>query len=114
MGGYAAPAISPASRTSLPFRAGTPQASMSRRSPSSASRSMGEGGKTDTPPIVADTQAYERWLRKRVDSESDLAYKHQQMRDSVFAFLRATFYRLGVAVGGNLSGRRQGAVRLAP
>ena len=54
---------------------------------------MGEGGKTDTPPIVADTQAYERWLRKRVDSESDLAYKHQQMRDSVFAFLRATFYR---------------------
>ena len=48
---------------------------------------MGEGGKTDTPPIVADTQAYERWLRKRVDSESDLAYKHQQMRDPVFAFL---------------------------
>jgi hypothetical protein len=54
---------------------------------------MGEGGKTDTLPIVADTQAYKRWLRKRVDSESDLAYKHQQMRDSVFAFLRATFYR---------------------
>jgi hypothetical protein len=45
-------------------------------------------------PIVADTQAYERWLHKRVDVvESDLTLKHQQMRGSVFAFLRGTFYR---------------------
>jgi len=38
--------------------------------------------------------AYERWLHKRAEVvESDLKLKHQLMRGSVFAFLRATFYR---------------------
>jgi hypothetical protein len=45
-------------------------------------------------PIVAATQAYERWLHKHVVMvESDLKLKHQYMKDSLFAFLRATFYR---------------------
>ena len=45
-------------------------------------------------PVIAATQAYERWLHKHVVVvESDLKLKHQYMRDSLFAFLRATFYR---------------------
>jgi uncharacterized protein (DUF2252 family) len=45
-------------------------------------------------PIIAATQAYERWLHERVEVvESDLKLKHQLMRGSVVAFLRATFYR---------------------
>ena len=33
-------------------------------------------------------------MHKRVDvEESDLAYKYQPMRDSIFAVLRGTFYR---------------------
>src|SRR5262245_19741864 len=45
-------------------------------------------------PIVAATQAYERWLGKHVVVvESDLKLKHQYMKDSLFVFLRATFYR---------------------
>jgi Uncharacterized protein conserved in bacteria (DUF2252) len=45
-------------------------------------------------PIIAATEAYERWLHERVEVvESDLKLKHQLMRGSVFAFLRATFYR---------------------
>lgn len=45
-------------------------------------------------PVIAATQAYERWLHKHVVVvESDLKLKHQYMKDSLFAFLRATFYR---------------------
>ncbi len=45
-------------------------------------------------PVIAATQAYERWLRKNVDVvESDLTLKHKLMRGSVFVFLRGTFYR---------------------
>jgi hypothetical protein len=44
--------------------------------------------------VSAATQAYERWLHKRVDVvEPDLTLKHKLMRDSVFVFLRGTFYR---------------------
>jgi hypothetical protein len=45
-------------------------------------------------PVIAATQAYERWLHKHVVVvESDLKLKHQYMKDSLFAFLRGTFYR---------------------
>jgi hypothetical protein len=40
------------------------------------------------------TRAYERWLEKRLRVvEVDLARKHQHMREELFPFLRATFYR---------------------
>ena len=45
-------------------------------------------------PVIAATQAYERWLHKHVVVvESDLNLKHQYMKDLLFAFLRGTFYR---------------------
>ena len=45
------------------------------------------------PPNIEATHAHEQ-LHKRVDVlESDLAYKYQPMRDSIFAVLRGTFYR---------------------
>jgi hypothetical protein len=45
-------------------------------------------------PVMAATEAYEGWLRERLDVvEADLQYKHQQMAASLFAFLRGTFYR---------------------
>ena len=45
-------------------------------------------------PIIVATLEYERWLRKRIDVVApDLELKHQQMATSLFAFLRATFYR---------------------
>ena len=45
-------------------------------------------------PVIAATQAYERWLHKHVVVvELDLKLKHQYMKDSLFAFLRGTFYR---------------------
>ena len=45
-------------------------------------------------PVVPATQAYERWLQKQVlVVESDLKLKHHFMKDSLFAFLRGTFYR---------------------
>jgi Uncharacterized protein conserved in bacteria (DUF2252) len=48
------------------------------------------------PAIVAITIDYERWLRERVNVvEEDLDDKHRQMTSSLFAFLRATFYRWG-------------------
>jgi hypothetical protein len=44
--------------------------------------------------VAAATQAYERWLGKHVDVvEADLKLKHKLMRQSVFVFLRGTFYR---------------------
>jgi hypothetical protein len=49
---------------------------------------------TDPAPIVAATIDYERWLHKRIDVvEPDLQLKHKDMAGSLFAFLRATFYR---------------------
>jgi hypothetical protein len=40
------------------------------------------------------TNDYERWLKKRIDVvEPDLQLKHEAMAGSLFAFLRATFYR---------------------
>jgi len=48
----------------------------------------------DAPPIVAATYDYERWLHKRLDVvKQDLKQKHEDMAASLFAFLRATFYR---------------------
>jgi hypothetical protein len=45
-------------------------------------------------PVVSATRAYERWLGKHVDVvEADLKLKHKLMLDSVFVFLRGTFYR---------------------
>src|SRR6185437_14218612 len=48
------------------------------------------------PPIVTATIDYEDWLSRQVDVvEADLHLKHRQMASSLFAFLRATFYRWG-------------------
>ena len=45
-------------------------------------------------PIITATIDYERWLKKRVTVvETDLQRKHEEMAASLFAFLRATFYR---------------------
>ena len=50
--------------------------------------------KTDAAPIIMITIDYERWLKRRIDVvEPDLQLKHKEMADSLFAFLRATFYR---------------------
>lgn len=44
--------------------------------------------------IVTATIDYERWLKKHVAViEPDLQRKHEEMATSLFAFLRATFYR---------------------
>ncbi|MGH9551442.1 MAG: DUF2252 family protein, partial [Terriglobales bacterium] len=49
---------------------------------------------TDPAPIIIATLDYERWVHKRIDVvEPDLKLKHEQMGSSLFAFLRATFYR---------------------
>src|SRR3990170_5280698 len=49
---------------------------------------------TDAAPIIMATIDYERWLKRRIDVvEPDLHLKHEAMADSLFAFLRATFYR---------------------
>src|SRR5262245_7406379 len=51
---------------------------------------------TGRAPIVAATIDYEDWLSHQVDLiEADLLLKHRQMKSSLFAFLRATFYRWG-------------------
>jgi hypothetical protein len=50
----------------------------------------------DTPPVMAATADYERWLGKRLTVvEPDLQQKHKAMAGSLFAFLRGTFYRWG-------------------
>ena len=55
---------------------------------------MNSASATTEPPVIAATDAYEDWLRERTDViEVDLQYKHQQMKASLFAFLRGTFYR---------------------
>src|SRR5262245_30272677 len=55
---------------------------------------MSSAGPTAGLPVMEATEAYEAWLRNRLDVvEADLQYKHQQMAASLFAFLRGTFYR---------------------
>ena len=50
-------------------------------------------GKSEEPIITA-TVDYERWLKRHVAVvETDLQLKHKEMAASLFAFLRATFYR---------------------
>jgi hypothetical protein len=44
--------------------------------------------------ITEATRSYENWMRRCTDViESDLRYKHQQMREDPFLFFRSTFYR---------------------
>jgi uncharacterized protein (DUF2252 family) len=44
--------------------------------------------------FVKANRAYENWLREQTKPvESDLAFKHKQMRKDAFGFLRATFFR---------------------
>jgi uncharacterized protein DUF2252 len=44
--------------------------------------------------IVKSTRKYEDWLRRHTSVlEPDLRLKHQRMKESIFMFLRATFYR---------------------
>jgi Uncharacterized protein conserved in bacteria (DUF2252) len=46
------------------------------------------------PSISEATRSFERWLGARTRIvEADLAFKHEQMATTPFAFLRATFYR---------------------
>src|SRR5262245_42461098 len=55
---------------------------------------MSSAGPTAGLPVMEATEAYEAWLRNRLDVvEADLQYKHQQMAASLFAFLRGAFYR---------------------
>ena len=52
-------------------------------------------------PVAAATEAYERWLGKRLDIvEADLKLKHKLMQGSVFVFLRGHLLSLGGAVAG--------------
>src|SRR4029079_1809429 len=45
-------------------------------------------------PIITTTSDYERWLKKHVAVvETDVQQRHKEMAPSLFAFLRATFYR---------------------
>ena len=49
---------------------------------------------TRPAPIVAATVDYEGWLHTHIPVvQPDIRLKHEQMADSLFAFLRATFYR---------------------
>jgi hypothetical protein len=49
---------------------------------------------TSAASIVAARVDYEQWLREQVHVvEADLRLKHCHMAGSLFAFLRATFYR---------------------
>jgi uncharacterized protein DUF2252 len=44
--------------------------------------------------IVEATRSYENWMRRCTHViESDLRYKHEQMREDPFLFFRSTFYR---------------------
>jgi hypothetical protein len=50
--------------------------------------------KTRTPSIQESTHGYETWLAGEMPLvQEDLALKHQRMREGVFSFLRATYYR---------------------
>src|SRR5579864_3457918 len=44
--------------------------------------------------IRAATESFEKWLASQTTIvRRDLAWKHERLRDSPFAFLRGTFYR---------------------
>jgi len=44
--------------------------------------------------IFEATRSYQRWMARHISIvTSDLAHKHQRMRESAFVFLRGTFYR---------------------
>jgi hypothetical protein len=44
--------------------------------------------------VVRATRQYEAWLAQRTDiNQKDLGVKHSRMKEELFAFLRATFYR---------------------
>ena len=44
--------------------------------------------------IITATIDYEQWVKKHVAvADADLQRKHEEMATSLFAFLRATFYR---------------------
>ena len=44
--------------------------------------------------IIKSTRKFEAWLRRQIPAvESDLEFKHEQMRADPFLFFRATFYR---------------------
>ena len=46
------------------------------------------------PKIIEATESFERWVAKQVQIvPADLTLKHRHMAESVFPFLRATFYR---------------------
>jgi hypothetical protein len=48
--------------------------------------------------IEKATEKYETWLGKRIPLlKGDLNLKHKSMREAVFPFLRATFYRWSIA-----------------
>jgi hypothetical protein len=50
--------------------------------------------KTRTPSIQESTHGYETWLAGEMPLvPEDLALKHQRMREGLFPFLRATYYR---------------------
>jgi Uncharacterized protein conserved in bacteria (DUF2252) len=53
-----------------------------------------DGRGTSEKPIITTTVDYERWLESHVAVvATDLQLKHKEMATSLFAFLRATFYR---------------------
>jgi len=44
--------------------------------------------------VVKATHLFEAWLAQRTHiNQKDLRLKHSRMRDELFAFFRATFYR---------------------
>jgi uncharacterized protein (DUF2252 family) len=62
------------------------------RAPISSARQQNTHG--DKHDIKSATANYETWMRScNTVLESDLQSKHKQMRESLFAFLRGTFYR---------------------
>jgi uncharacterized protein (DUF2252 family) len=44
--------------------------------------------------IVKATRRYEEWIGKSIElDDADLQLKHQRMKEDLFSFFRATFYR---------------------
>ena len=53
-----------------------------------------EGKKTQLPTILEASESYEQWVARQVTMvRGDLELKHRLMAESVFPFMRATFYR---------------------
>jgi hypothetical protein len=47
-----------------------------------------------------DNRTYEQWLAKQCDVvKSDIGYKHEQMKEDAFIFLRATYFRWAKKIG---------------